>query len=229
MLTSVNLTEMKAQESPGVVSRDIMKSNYKQHGGTCLLASYAFLLEYAGIFESGGSIREVYDVYAAYLRFHNTLEPIECLTAEQIQEQGRDAEKIIGKAINSYCHTHGQIAGYQQIKAFHQWLIDQRLIADIEIVSVMPPIGEPRSNPIANVYQTVSSFLMQNDDQAYYGALILFLAGKGAHTVFLGYDGDFFIRDSNYTSVTGNKASFDFIFNEESPITEYMLFKIITR
>lgn len=226
LLLTPNIAEMKDQKGLWPVSRDVMKSNYKQKGGNCLLSSYAFLLEYAGVFESGGSIRDVYDVFAAYLRFHNTLEPVECLTAQQIKEQGKEGEQKVGKAINSYCHAHGHIAGYQQIKAFHQWLTEQGLIADIEIVSIMPSIGEPRSKPIANVYQTVSSFLMQNDDQAYYGALILYLAGYGAHTVFLGYDGDFFIRDSNYSSVKGNSASFDFTFNAESPITEYMLFKI---
>ena len=37
-------------KSSNMVSRSIMKSEYKQVGGTCLLASYAFLLEYAGVF-----------------------------------------------------------------------------------------------------------------------------------------------------------------------------------
>ena len=67
---------------------------------------------------------------------------------------------------------------------------------------------------------------MKEDAQVFWGALILYLAGKGAHTVFLGYDGDFFMRDSNYSRETGNKASFDFTFNANSPITEYMLCKI---
>ena len=67
-----------------MVSRKILKSDYKQRGGTCLLASYAFLLEYAGVFRSSRFVRSVYDVLAEYLRFHNTLEPIKCLSAEQI-------------------------------------------------------------------------------------------------------------------------------------------------
>lgn len=207
-------------------SRKILKSSFKQKGGVCLLASYAFLLEYAGVFDSGETIREVNDVFAAYLRFHNTLEPIVCLTTEQIKEQGSQAERIVGKAINTYCHAHGHIAGYQQIKEFHQWLVTQGLITNIEIVSIMPPKGEPRSMPIKDAYQTISSFLMKENDQEYYGALILYLAGYGAHTVFLGFDGDFFIRDCNYSCVMGNLASFDFAFNTDSPITEYMLFKI---
>lgn len=209
-----------------MTSRNVLKSDYKQHGGTCLLASYAFLLEYAGIFQSGGPIRTVYDVFAAYLRFHNTLEPIVCLTAEQIKGQGREAEKLIGKAINAYCHTHGHVAGYQQIKKFHEWLSSQGLISNIEISRIMPPIGKPRSMPIADAYQTISSYLMKKDAQVLGGALILYLAGKGAHTVFLGYDGDFFIRDSNYSRETGNMASFNFTFNANSPITEYMLCRI---
>ena len=209
-----------------MTSRNVLKSDYKQHGGTCLLASYAFLLEYAGIFQSGGPIRTVYDVFAAYLRFHNTLEPIVCLTAEQIKGQGREAEKLIGKAINAYCHTHGHIAGYQQIKEFHQWLTTQGLISNIDVMSIMPPKGEPRSKPINDVYKTISSSLMKENDQEYIGALILYLTGKGAHTVFLGFDGDFFIRDSNYSRETGNKASFNFTFNASSPITEFMLFSI---
>ena len=212
--------------SSDMVSRRILKSDYKQRGGTCLLASYAFLLEYAGIFQSSKFIRSVYDVFAEYLKFHNTLEPIECLTAEQIKSQGIEAERMVGKNINSYCFAHGHIAGYQQIKNFHLWLKEKGIISNIDIITVMPPIGKPRSKPMADAYQTIEHFLKEESDQVYYGALILYLAGKGAHTVFLGYDGDFFIRDSNYSHETGNNASFDFKFSPNSPITEYMLFKI---
>lgn len=209
-----------------MVSRSILKSDYKQRGGTCLLASYAFLLEYAGVFRSNRFIRDVYDVLAEYLRFHNTLEPIECFSTEQIKTMGVEAERMIGKAINSYCIAHGQIAGYQQIKNFHQWLTDRGAISHIDIITVMPPVGKPRSKPIVDAYKILSDFLMKEDDRYYFGALILYLAGKGAHTVFLGYDGDFFIRDSNYHREMGNYASFDFSFNPQSPITEYMIFKI---
>ena len=209
-----------------MVSRSMMKSDYKQRGGTCLLASYAFLLEYAGVFQAGGPISDVYDVLAAYLRFHNTLEPITCITDGQIKSQGVEAERMIGKAINQYCFSHGHVAGYQQIKSFHQWLTAEGLISNIEVVSVMPPVGKLRSKPLTDAYQTLSNFLKKGDNREYYGALILYLAGKGAHTVFLGYDGDFFIRDSNFSRETGNAASFDFTFNAQSPITEYMLFKI---
>ena len=209
-----------------MVSRSIMKSDYKQTGGTCLLASYAFLLEYAGVFQSNKTLKGVFDVFAEYLKFHNTLEPIQCLSAEQIRQSGKDAERMIGKVINSYCFAHGHIAGYQQIKNFHQWLTNKGLISDIGIVSVMPPVGASRSKPIADVYQTIADALKKENEVEYNGALILYLAGKGAHTVFLGYDGDFFIRDSNYSHETGNNASFGFIFNTQSPITEYMLFKI---
>ena len=93
-------------------------------------------------------------------------------------------------------------------------------LSNIEILRIMPPVGKPRSTPIADAYQTIFSFLVKKDAQVFGGALILYLAGKGAHTVFLGYDGDFFIRDSNYSRETGNKASFDFTFNANSPITE---------
>lgn len=209
-----------------MVSRSIMKSKYKQRGGTCLLASYAFLLEYAGVFQSNRSIRGVYDVLAEYLRFHNTIEPIECFSADKIESMGVEAERMIGKTINSYCIAHGRIAGYQQIKNFHKWLISRGIISNIEVVTVMPPIGTPRSKPIADAYSTLSYYLKKENEQYYYGSLILYLAGKGAHTVFLGYDGDFFIRDSNFSLVAGNNASFDFTFNPQSPITEYMLFKI---
>ena len=203
-----------------------MKSKYKQRGGTCLLASYAFLLEYAGVFQSNRFIRGVYDVMAEYLIFHNTIEPIERFTAEKIESLGEEAERMIGKAINSYCFAHGHIAGYQQIKNFHQWLTNRGTVSNIEIVTVMPPIGKPRSKPIVDAFRTLSFFLKKENVQEYYGSLILYLAGKGAHTVFLGYDGDFFIRDSNYSCVTCNNASFDFTFNSQSSITEYMLFKI---
>lgn len=209
-----------------MVSRSILKSDYKQRGGTCLLASYAFLLEYAGVFWSNISIRGVYDVFAEYLRFHNMLEYIECFSAEQIEAMGIEAERMIGKAINSYCFAHGHIAGYQQIKDFHQWLTGRGIISHIDIITVMPPVGKRRSKPIVNAYKSLSAFLMKDDGRDYFGALILYLAGKGAHTVFLGYDGDFFIRDSNYNREMGNYASFDITFNAQCPITEYMIFKI---
>ena len=210
-----------------MVSRNVLKSNYKQVGGTCLLASYAFLLEYAGVFERSWIIHDVYDVFSAYLRFHGTLEPVERLTSDQIRSGGRDAERMVGKAINRYCISHGGIAGYRQIDRFHRWLASKGYFSGIDVVDVAPPLGAPRSKPIAGVYRTVSSFLRQESAKEYHGALILYLAGGGAHTVFLGYDGDFFIRDSNYPCQTGNKASFDFSFQEQSPITEYMLFRIV--
>ena len=206
-----------------------MQSDYKQAGGTCLLSSYAFLLEYAGVFQQGNGIGSVYDVFAAYMRFHHTLEPIECFSAEEIQQDRKEKERAVGKLINTYCHTHGRIAGYQQIRRFHNWLMDEGIISGIEIVTVMPPLGENRSKPIPAAYSTLGGYLRQGSGRCYYGALILFLAGKGAHTVFLGYDGDFFIRDSNYPLVMGNAASFDFSFNEHSPITEYMVFRIRTQ
>ena len=209
-----------------MVSRRILQSDYKQQGGTCLLASYAFLLEFAGVFQSNSLIRSVYDVFAKYLEYHNTLEPTQCLSAEQIRLSGKDTERMIGKTINSYCFAHGHIAGYQQIKNFHQWLADKSIISGIEILSVMPPIGESRSKPITDAYQTIKDLLVKENGQEYYGTLILYLTGKGAHTVFLGYDGDFFIRDSNCSHETGNTPSFDFTFIPLFPITEYMLFKI---
>lgn len=210
-------------------SRNNLKSGYKQSGGTCLLASYAFLLEYAGVFERSRMIHDVYDVFSAYLRFHGTLEPLECLSADQIRSGGRDAESLVGKAINRYCISHGSIAGYRQIDRFHRWLTSNGYISGIDVVAIAPLLGAPRSKPIAGVYRTLASFLRDENDREYRGALILYLAGKGAHTVFLGYDGDFFIRDSNYPCQTGNKASFDFSFQEQSPITEYMLFRILKR
>ena len=209
-----------------MVSRRILQSDYKQQGGTCLLASYAFLLEYAEVFQSNRLIRSVYDVFVEYLKFHNTLEPINCLSTEQIRSLGADAERMIGKAINSYCFLNDHIAGYQQIKNYHVWLTNKKIISNIEIITIMPPVGESRSKPIKDAYQTIKDTLTKENDQEYYGALILYLAGKGAHTVFLGYDGDFFIRDSNYSHETSNHASFDFTFSLQSPITEYMLFKI---
>lgn len=221
--TTIQITNKNSSQ---MASRSIMKSDYKQQGGTCLLASYAFLLEYAGVFQSNEFPEGVYDVFAEYLKFHHTLEPIICLSADQIKSLGVEAERMIGKAINSYCFAHGHIAGYQQIKNFHQWLTDKGIISNIEIISIMPPIGVSRSKPIVDVYQTITDVLKKENEEEYYGALILYLAGKGAHTVFLGYDGDFFIRDSNYSRETGNKASFGFIFNTQSLITEYMLFRI---
>ena len=205
-----------------------MRSDYKQAGGTCLLSSYAFLLEYAGVFQQGNGIASVYDVFTAYMRFHNTLEPIECFTVEEIRQDRKEKERAVGKLINTYCHTHGHIAGYQQIRRFHKWLLDEGVLSGIEIVTVKPPLGRDRSKPIPNAYSILSGYLRKGGGPSYYGALILFLAGKGAHTVFLGHDGDFFIRDSNYSCVTGNTASFGFSFNEHSPITEYMVFRIRT-
>lgn len=160
-----------------MVSRNVLKSNYKQVGGTCLLASYAFLLEYAGVFERSWIIHNVYDVFSAYLRFHGTLEPVERLTSDQIRSGGRDAERMVGKAINRYCISHGGIAGYRQIDRFHRWLASKGYFSGIDVVDVAPPLGAPRSKPIAGVYRTVSSFLRQESAKEYHGALILYLAG----------------------------------------------------
>ena len=209
-----------------MVLRTNLKTDYQQQGGVCLLASYAFLLEYAGVFSMPGPISSVYDVLAEYMLFHNTLEPIRCFNAQEIEAEKFYRESHICGLINTYCKTHEDIAGYQQIAAFHDFLVNNAMIPSIEIVDIRPPKGEDRSTPITKAYDALNGYLKKDGKDSVYAALILYLAPGGAHTVFLGFDGDFFIRDSNFTHETGKKASFEFSFNEQSKITEYMIFKI---
>lgn len=211
-----------------MVSRENLKSDYQQQGGVCLLASYAFLLEYAGVFSMPVPMSSVYDVLSNYTLFHSTLVPVgDCYSAQEIENEKFYRESSICGLINGYCKTHEDIAGYQQIAAFHNFLVSNHIIPNwIEIVDVQPPKGQDRSNPISDAYDVLSGYLEHESEDSVYAALILYLAPGGAHTVFLGFDGNFFIRDSNYTHETGESASFGFSFNEQSMITEYMVFRI---
>lgn len=209
-----------------MVSGIKLKSDYQQQGGVCLLASYAFLLEYAGVFSIPGPVSSVYDVFAEYMIFHNSLQPIKCYNAREIESEKSHLESLIGGLINTYCKTHDDIAGYQQIAAFHHHLVNNAKIPGIGIVDIQPPRGQDRGVPIKNAYYTLDGYLKQESYDSFFAALILYLTPQGAHTVFLGFDGDFFIRDSNFTHTTGNKASFGFSFDEHSLITEYMIFKL---
>lgn len=211
-----------------MLSRNNLQSDYQQKGGICLLASYSFILEYAGVFHSSNRITSAYYVFEEYLLFHNTLDKIQCISANDIEKDKIREEGRIGDAINVYCQSNGNIAGYQQIARFHDYLKKKRLIQNIEIIDIQPPTGADRSKPISNAYDFLEKYLQNDANGSTYAVLILYqsTSNRKFHTVFLGYDGDFFIRDSNDSQVSGNTASFGFTFDRNSIIYEYMVFKI---
>lgn len=127
-------------------------------------------------------------VLSEFMLFHNTLEPIKCYNAREIETDKFCLESFVGGLINTYCKTHRDIAGYQQIAVFHNNLVNNAKIPDIEIVDIQPPKGQNRSIPITNAFDSLCGYLKQDGKDVY--------------------------------------ASFGFLFNEHSLITEYMVFRI---
>ena len=162
------------------------------------------------------------------MQFHNTLDPATIPSETELVNNPARCELFIGTTLNRYCQTHGDIAGYEQIERFHDYLISINAISGIECIIRKPDSGMDRSHPIPDAVRELKSFLLQNANNAdhYYAAMILFLVGTKAHSVFLGYDNDFYIRDGNFDHVCGNTGSFGFVFDDNSQICEYMIFKI---
>lgn len=115
-----------------------------------------------------------------------------------------------------------------QIRNFHQWLkTHSRWSSNLEIVE-MGKAGELPENIKARLIR----YLRRNADKNAlydYAALICYKTKSGSHSVFMGYDSDFFIRDVNfYDRYTDSTASFDYSFNDDSNrIFEYLLFKVV--
>lgn len=211
-----------------MLSRLVLQSCFKQRDCVCLLASYAFMLESFGVFKDTKSlINTVYDVFAYYCQYHNTLSGSKIslcnFTAQEIKADP-DKERIVGLAINYYCQNNGNIAGYQHIKSFHEWLINEGIVSsNIQCVVVEPAFGADRTIEIANAYSFLCNYL--NCDN--YCALVLYRCGTAFHSVFLGRDQDgFFIRDPNFTCVKGNITSHSFVFDLACQILEYMVFHL---
>lgn len=216
-----------SMDAYAVANRDRNSFHHRHYnlGGVCLLSSYGFMLEYSNSTNSVISPFDNYDVMSKYLKFHNTLESVEQLSKSDIIHNTLQSERIISKAINNYCIAR-KWSGYKQIQNYHDWLTkNSNWTNNLEIVEYVNS-----NNVSCDISARLASFLKQNpnkDAQYDYAALICYQTGSGPHSVFIGYDNDFFIRDVNFHNYfTGEKASFDFIFGKDNRISEYLLFKV---
>ncbi len=209
---------------------------YFNEGGVCILASYCLLLDYANSTANVLPDFDSYDVMSDYLRYQNTLEPVQQLSARYIRDNHREGERIVSKAINGYCMARGW-SGLIQVGNFHEWLRKNRAWADhIEIVERgLDRVGRLNNTyePLPYAYTTLTDLLRQNADDSrefdYAAVLIYYVEGASAfHAIFLGCDKDgFFMRGPNfYDKFVDTTCDFDFRFTPDAPIVEYLIMKI---
>lgn len=209
---------------------------YFNEGGVCILASYCLLLDYAN--STAGIIPDFdsYDVMSEYLRFHNTLEPVQQLSPAYIRENHREGERVVSKAINGYCIDRGW-SGLIQVANFHNWLSKNKDWAGhIEIAERgLERTGSLNctGHTLPFAYSSLKEILGQNADENReydYAAILIYYVKDASsyHAVFLGCDKDgFFMRGPNfYDKFTDTTCDFNFRFNPDSPIEEYIIMKI---
>ncbi len=209
---------------------------YFNEGGVCILAAYCLLLDYANSTDSEIPDFDSYDVMSEYLKYQNTLEPTKQLSASEIRGDHRNCERIVSDAINGYCMARGW-SGLIQVGNFHKWLKSKNLwTSDVEIVERgLDRIGRLNSTlePLPFAYEVLTSYLKQNanpDAEYDYAAILIYYveSAKTFHAIFLGCDKDgFFMRGPNFfNKFTDTTGDFDFKFNSDAPIAEYMVMKI---
>lgn len=227
-IMSMILCFISCEASGQNIGRDRYCFHHRHYnkGGVCLLSSYGFVLEFANSTSDEIAPFDNFDMMEKYLTYHSTLEPVQQLSADYLRNNSKSGEAVVSKAINGYCIPR-HWSGYIQVQNFHEWLRSKTDWCDnIEIVDrvTVTPGSE-------NLMPRISQYLLHNTDkntQYDYAAVICFTTpNSGPHSVFLGYDGSFFIRDVNFTDrFYDNKASFDFTLDKTDRLFEYMIFKI---
>lgn len=209
---------------------------YLNEGGVCILASYCLLLDYANSTNDLIPDFDSYDVMSEYMRYHNTLEPIAQITAAQLRSNHRECERTVTNALNGYCGERGW-SGLIQVGNFHKWLSRRKPWAShVEIVERgLDRLGQLNNTRkvLPYAYSAITEKLKLNTDvcQAYdYAALLIYYveSAKSYHAIFLGCDKDgYFMRGPNFHDrFTDTKCDFDFTFDADAPVVEYMLMKI---
>lgn len=203
--------------------------SYYNTGGACLLASYASMIEWANSYPKHIWGFDNYDVFAKYLVFHNSLEPVSLITASQFRNNNKDNEEKLSKAINGYCISRNW-SGYVQVENFHNWLkSNSNWVNGIEIVDRLNL--ENRSQPIANSYDKLLAYFKNNTLPGKYDYVALVIIGttSGPHSILLGYDAEgHFLKDPNYTDklFDPNNASFGFSYSKSAVIYEALVFRV---
>lgn len=211
-------------------TREAFHHQYTNRGGVCLLACYAHLLEFANSTRLSSSKFDYSDVLASILRYHGSLEPVKQYSAEDFRRNQHKCETLLSEVVNNYCGRRNW-SGFRYIENYHNWLKQNSdWIKGTELEKRYS--GDNNSTtPIPGIYETLCSKLSQNenpDSKFDYVALILFKMPGMFHGVLLGYDGDYFIRDPNFSvpPYQIGSTSFDFEFVPGAKIVDYMLFKI---
>lgn len=226
--TLITMCFMSCNANGQHIGRDRYCFHHRHYneGGVCLLSSYGFVLEFANSTVDEIASFDNFDMMEKYLTYHSTLEPVQQLSADYLCNYQKEGEEVVSQAINGYCMAR-HWSGYIQVQNFHEWLRTKTNWCDnIEIVDRVTI--SPGSD---NLMNRISQYLLHNTDkdaQYDYAAVICFtIPNSGNHSVFLGYDGTFFIRDVNFTDrFYDNKASFDFTLDKSDRLFEYMIFKI---
>lgn len=211
-------------------TRESFHHLYTNRGGVCLLACYAHMLEFANSTKYSSSKFDYFDVMASILQYHNTLEPIKQYSAEDFRKNQYKCETVLSKAVNNYCGQRNW-SGFRYIENYHNWLKqNSEWLKDTELEKRYSGDYNTTS-PIPGIYDTLCSKLSQNGNPNStfdYVSLIIFKMPGMFHGSLLGFDGDYFIRDPNFSNPPYKigRASFDFEFVPDAEIVDYMLFKI---
>lgn len=206
-------------------SRYCFHHRHHNKGGVCLLSSYGFILEYANSSADTPAPFDNFSMMEIYMTYHNTLEPVPYLSAESIRKNQLEDEQKISKAINGYCGAR-RWSGYIQIENFHNWLKQNSdWCTDIDIVERRRDQSRDGS-----LFRRLSGYLEQNANpnaEYDYVALICFDTESSPHSVLLGYDGSYFMRDVNFSDkFADSTASFGFKPTDSDRLFEYLVFKV---
>lgn len=209
---------------------------YFNEGGVCILSAYCLLLEYANSTDAIIPSFDSYDVMSEYLKYHNSLEPLQLKSASYIRDNHKAGEKYVSDAINGYCMSRGW-SGLIQLVNFHDWLaVHQDYARHVEVaehgIRRLGKMGNTNQGlPFA--YERISHFMMANSDPAGdydHAAVIVYYVPEVSsyHAVFLGYDKDgYFMRGPNfYDKFTDNVCDFGFRFGKDAQVVDYLVMKI---
>lgn len=227
---------------------DFIQHDFKQSGDVCVLASYYFVLYYYKMLETGEGfeINALFEIYEKYIKkelnennsFPTLSEKILCLgekiknvkeEAKEIQKENiqRLYENFISLLFHFYCQDvrkkegNGGIRGYQHINEFNEFLNQNKnhytLVSALNIKS-----SEYKLKPIARAYEIINDHLSESEHNL---AMIVYQSGTGKHSIMIAKNkNEIIYRDSNFNNLTTDKASFDFKFNNQAQISEYILF-----
>ena len=230
-------------------------TGYRQLGNVCLLASYSAVLGYYQNLNKGVSGNfDFFSLFHQYIIYINSLLskiPSEHIDSKKLGKKLVQLDECFSQELNSisvnpeairrifedyislvlhwYCQDvratveqRKGINGYLHIKEFDDYLV--------KVKSLHRPCNFiiikhcEQDCPILNAYNIIDSHLQAAEHNL---AMVLYGGNGGYHSIMIAKDKEGIIyKDSNRDCCVRNGATFEFQFNPQSQIQEYILFQL---